>query len=138
MKEADWDRFVGEIIDRMQSPIPAWLWLRTQEVAKGHRIMPPGSVSWFPAADWHENDCISVTKDGEVRIVAVYAQRPGSGAFRRLIDGITLAGLVPVVVCPFPVMELILTNWGWRQSHVGDSFETREDQWRPPDASDPR
>lgn len=101
------------------------------ERAKGHQIVVVGSVSWLPAKDWGPRDVVALDGD-EVRIVAITANRRGTGAFRRLILGIEAAGLKPVVICPFETMRGILERWGWEQAEVGHDFDTRADEWRPP------
>lgn len=127
------DTFAGllhVIALRVAGRVPAWKILADAETARGFTIVRVGSVPWLPAADWHANDCVSLAGK-DVRIVAVAARRPRTGALGRLVAGITAAGLQPVVICPFPDTKAILTKWGWRGRHVGDSFETREEQWRP-------
>lgn len=115
---------------------PAWMAMRDAEIMKGHQWVPVGSVKWLPARDWHKNDCVSITKDGEVRLVAIAAKRPRSGALRRLLAGIEAAGFRPVIVCPIGrQMPAILAKWGWVLTKVGATFYTREDQWRPPEAA---
>jgi len=84
-----------------------------------------------PAVDWVYPAVIS--HDGrEAFIVAIRAKHPGSGAFRRLVDNITAAGLTPVVVCPLgATMPAILKRWRWCctiQGPDGDKVE----EWRPP------
>lgn len=105
--------------------------MREAEVKKGHKLVPVGSVKWLPKKEWRRDAVVS-RAGREVRLVAIMAREPGAGAFRRLLDGIAAAGLKPVVVCPMPTMTSILIRWGWRCREVGDSFDTREDQWRPP------
>lgn len=97
-----------------------------EEVAMGYRPVPVGSVAWLPLADWHPRDVVS-TNSVEVRIVAILARRPGTGALRRLIAGIEREGLRPVVVCPLPDMRRIMHRWGWSCVVIGD-----ETQCRPP------
>ena len=97
--------------------------MRQDERDLGHRIIVPGDEPWLPKADWPDN--IVITQAGkEVRIIAIYAREPGTGAFRRMIDGIKAAGLTPVVVCPFRNMEDILRRWGWAP-------DFKNEEWRP-------
>jgi len=106
--------------------------LRSMELLKGHRWVRPGSVPWLPSSDWHDTDVVSLDGD-EVRLVAIAAKRPGTGAFRKLIWAIEAAGLSPVVICPIGrIMPAILKKWGWVETKVGTTFEDREEQWRPP------
>jgi hypothetical protein len=103
------------------------------EIKAGRAVMQPGSV-WpfeFIEADWHFPAVVS--HDGrEVRIVAILALHPGNGAFRRLVDNITGAGLAPVVVEPVGVvMPAIMKRWKWRGSTRGVG-ENTVNEWRPP------
>jgi len=115
----------------MKPGMTASRWLRESEVMKGHRWVRPGSVPWLSSSDWHETDVVSLDGD-EVRLVAIAAKRPGTGAFRKLIWAIEAAGLKPVVVCPMGIMPAILKKWGWVETKVGTTYEDREEQWRPP------
>lgn len=90
---------------------------------------PVESAEWLNAADWHDGFVISFNKP-TVRIVAIMARAPGTGAFSRLIDGIVLAGLTPVVVAPMMLMPSILKRWGWKEQIRGSGLD-REDSWRP-------
>lgn len=110
---------------------PAWMVLRDHEIEQGYWPVPVGSVPWLPAEDWNEHDVVAMHGD-EVRIVAIAARKPYSGAFKRLLAGIAAAGLKPVVVMPLEEMTEILTKWGWRGRHVGHDYATFETQWRPP------
>jgi hypothetical protein len=104
--------------------------MREIEVAKGYRVVEVGTEKWLPRADWHRRDVFST--DGHVvRIVALKARHPRTGAFNRLLAGIVAANLTPVVICPMDDMELILRRWGWRHREVGFDFDTHEDQWWP-------
>lgn len=118
---------LGVVIAKMLEPgyDPVREMLRS-EIAMGFAPVPVGSVDWLPWADWHPRDVVS-TDGVEVRIVAIMARQPGTGAFRRLIAGIEAAGLRPVIVCPLPDMREIMARWGWVTIRIGD-----EDQCRPP------
>lgn len=105
--------------------------MREAEVARGHKLVPVGSVAWLPAQDWGARDVVS-THGSEVRLVAIGARQPRNGAFTQLLAGIAAAGLRPVVICPLFTMTAILIHWGWDCVAAGHSFETREEQWRPP------
>lgn len=108
---------------------PIWQIMREEEEARGWTVVLPGSVPWFPAADWHATDVVS-RKGNEVRIVAILARRPHTGAFRRMVDGIIAAGLAPVVSTPFEEMAAILTRWGWKSRLRGSGVDI-EETWRP-------
>jgi hypothetical protein len=103
-----------------------------EEVAAGRKPIQPGATEpfVFSADDWEFPQVVSL--DGrEVRITAVLARRPGTGAFRRLLAAIQAAGLKPVVVEPVGVtMPAILARWGWRRTVVGHGFR-RVEEWRP-------
>lgn len=114
----------------LSSDVPAWKVLRDHEIELGHWPVPVGSVPWLPAKDWHEHDCVAMDGD-EVRLVAIAARRPHTGALGRLLAGIAAAGLRPVVVNPMDEMEGILRAWGWRRVRVGHDYVTNEEQWRP-------
>lgn len=102
------------------------------ERARGNAIVAVGTVPWLSAKDWGPRDVVALDGD-EVRIVAIAATRPGRGAFRRLLIGIEEAGLKPVVICPFETMRGILERWGWSETRTGTDFESRSDEWRPPE-----
>jgi hypothetical protein len=104
--------------------------MRADERGKGHTIVKPGEVPWLPVDDWDPTVVVSI--DGNrVRLVAILAKNPGSGAFRRLVDGIQAAGLIPCVVCPTRELEATLTRWKWKRKEVGSSFDNHETYWRP-------
>jgi hypothetical protein len=122
------------------NPLPEWLDLlsdkpiheimRDEERAKGHTVIIPGDRPWFAAEDWRPTDVVSI--DGEeVRIIAIIANNPGSGAFSRMISGIKADGFKPVVLFPFTQMENILSRWGWKGKNVWVSVSDCEEQWRP-------
>src|SRR6185369_14000824 len=100
------------------------------EKERGFEIVETGSVPWLPAADW-PNDIVITQKGKEIRIVAIYAKRPGNGAFRRLITAIIQAGMVPVIVTPVHEMRDTMKRWGWKQKLTGTNFHDREETWHP-------
>lgn len=106
--------------------------MRRDETAKGHKVVWPGEADWFVTGDWLDDAVVTTVPFSPiVRIVAIVAARPSTGAFSRMIRGICKSGLVPVVVCPFPDMEEILKKWGWEHSTEGDGFDS-VDCWTPP------
>jgi hypothetical protein len=120
---------VVETLERARS-IGGFNALLEFEQSKGFAAVFPGEVPWLSAADWPPN--IVVTLNGKtVRIVAIYAKRPGNGAFSRLIRNIVAAGLSPVVIAPMLTMPAILAHWGWTSRQVGHDFDTWEEQWYP-------
>lgn len=105
--------------------------IKRGEISKGYEIVNPGQYRWFNC--WEFYDAI-LSKDGRaIRIVAVIAKNPGTGAFSRLVSGICAEGLKPVVVTPLPEMEAILRGWRWRGVVTPGSYSDREAQWWPSD-----
>lgn len=103
--------------------------MRECERAVGNTVIRAGERPWFPADDWSPGDVVSID-GGEVRIVAIVAKRPRSGALSRMLCGITLAGLRPAIVEPMDDMVTILSRWGWEPSWAGEGFG-RQAIWRP-------
>jgi hypothetical protein len=104
--------------------------LKRGESERGYTPLSPGDVPWFPAADWHPKDTISL--DGKrVRIVAIIARNEATGAFSRMITGIAKENLLPVVIEPMLFMPFILQGWGWHKRIAGTDFASREEQWFP-------
>lgn len=98
--------------------------MRQDERDAGHTIIRAGDVPWLPREDWPDD--LVIARDGKVvRIVAIWARRPGTGAFSRMIDGIVAEGSFPAVVAPFQAMQNILDAWGWRCADE-TWFPTRE------------
>lgn len=118
------------LVSNLLSGKPMWQIMRDAELKRGFTPVPVGSVRWLPLADWGAHDLVSLNGD-EVRIVAIGARRPGTGAFTRLIIAIMAENLMPVVICPLAATVEILERWGWQETHAGSTFEDREDQWRP-------
>lgn len=104
------------------------------EEAKGFRLIPWGASEPIPFTEFEWHDGVLSIDDSrkEVRIVAVAAQRPGFGAFRRLLSAIDRAGYRPVVVEPIgPQMIAILAQYRWRRTLVEHENEVVE-EWRLP------
>jgi hypothetical protein len=96
--------------------------LRQMEIE--HGFAPIEVASWLNNDDWRE---IIATRDHRrVRLVLLDAKQPGTGAFTRLIAGITKAGLVPVIVEP----NKTLTDWcvrhGYRMRIIGKGKDRHE------------
>ncbi|MDE2104135.1 MAG: hypothetical protein KGL39_43255 [Patescibacteria group bacterium] len=102
------------------------------ERARGAVLIPLGATDpiALPREDW---DVGVVTRLGdEIRIVAILAKRPGTGAFSRLLASIRAAGLRPVVVAPLgDVMPALMKRWGWTRTIAGAGFDACK-EWRPP------
>jgi hypothetical protein len=84
--------------------------MRTAELAQGYKIVK--EASWLDWDDWTKWTIIS-TDGRHVRLVALEAVKPGTGAFTRLIEKITAAGLVPVLVEP----GQSLVDWAKRRNY---------------------
>jgi len=96
--------------------------LRRMELEQGHALIEV--ASWLDHADWRE---IIVSRDHRrVRLVLLDARKPGTGAFTRLIDRISKAGLVPVIVEP----NQLLVDWchrhGYRMRIIGKRHHRQE------------
>jgi len=90
--------------------------MQNDERSMGYRIVEAGDVSWYPKADWRTPSCVSIG-GGFVRLVAIMARKPRTGALRRLVTNVQALGLKPVVVCPIGQdMLAILKHWGWRRT----------------------
>jgi hypothetical protein len=129
-------KLADHIAGKRSHPLGVAGFMIEDQIALGRAVVQPGSI-WpfdFPKADWVFPTVVS--HDGrEVFIVAILAQEPGNGAFRRLIGNIRGAGLTPVVVCPVgAIMPAILKRWGWVERIVGNGWEA-VDEWRPPSES---
>ena len=103
--------------------------MREDEILAGNTIICPGMVDWFSSLDWPEDVVVSQRLD-VVRIIAIKATRPGSGAFSRMITGIAAARLMPVVVEPMFDMPLILKQWGWSGRIFGTGVDKEEHAFR--------
>lgn len=103
--------------------------MRENERRDGARVVVPGEVQWLSAADWHPTVVVSVA-GRSVRLVAILANSPGNGAFRRTVAAIMAAGLVPTVIEPTHAMRATMKRWKWKCRHVGYGMNS-EEQWRP-------
>jgi hypothetical protein len=106
--------------------------LRRKNLDAGRINVDAGSVHWLPVADWDPaRNVVSRTSGRHVFITLLEARRPGAGAFARLIDGLSIEQLVPVVIAPTGPMRPILESWRWQKTSFGTTFETKEDRWSP-------
>jgi hypothetical protein len=103
--------------------------MREDEVAMGFEPIYPGERPWLPAEDWSPRDVVSI-RSTTIRIVAILAKRPGTGAFSRLITAIAKAGMTPIVVEPMFDMPNILKRWGWTSQIIGAGSQ-RQEIWSP-------
>ncbi len=123
------EQMIAQVIEAMDGR-PMWEIMRRDEVAKGNSVIVPGDAPWLSADDW--DPTIIVSQSGkEIRLIAILAKQPGTGAFKRTVAGILGADLVPVVIEPLGSMSVILKRWGWSKRIVGSGFMEREEQWRP-------
>lgn len=121
-------QFLTQLFKKLEQ-MPMHEIMRQDERDAGYTVVLPGEQPWFSADDWRGTDVVSMNGK-EVRIVAILAERPGTGAFRRMVDGIVAAGLVPTVIEPFDQMQSILRLWGWRGRVQGTGIN-RQSVWRP-------
>lgn len=103
--------------------------MREDEEDAGYTTVLPGSEPWLSADDWDESIVVSRSKK-EVRLIALMAKHPGSGAFTRTVNGIIDAGLIPVILAPVRDMRETVKRWNWAPRHVGSGWN-HEEQWRP-------
>jgi hypothetical protein len=84
------------------------------EMEQGHEIVSP---QWW-GEDWTHRTIIS--QDGDrIRLIALEAKNPHSGAFTRLIENILRRRLFPVVVEPNELLEGWCIRHGWRGRVIG-------------------
>jgi len=121
-------QYLADLIDRMATT-PIHKIMRDDERALGHTPVIPGDVPWLSPADWPHHVVVSLA-GSKVRIIAIVANEPGNGAFRRLIDGIAAANLTPVVIAPSNEMRATLKRWGWRERSRGYGL-SHEERWSP-------
>ncbi len=114
----------GEILNAMSMGVAIHDLMRSNERKAGYRVVVPGDVPWLSREDWDNTVVVSIDKN-RVRLVAILARNPGSGAFRRTIDGIRSAKLIPVVVEPTLEMQATLKRWGWRGRRVGNGTDVQ-------------
>ncbi len=121
-------QYLTQLFKQLET-MPMYEIMRMDEQDAGYTVVLPGDQPWFVADDWQGSDVVSMNGN-EVRIVAILAKHPGTGAFRRMVDGIVSAGLVPTVIEPFEQMQSILRRWGWRGRVQGKGIN-RCAIWRP-------
>lgn len=121
---------VSELLDRVVAAGGIVAAMRESEEGAGNRVVLPDSVPWLPSKDWGNHPIISI-RGRDVRIVAICALNPWTGAFSRLIDGIIEAGMTPVIVAPMLMMPEILERWGgWFAVEIGEGW-SHETHMRP-------
>ena len=113
----------------MEGGTPIHEYMRADERAAGRRVVIPGEVAWLAAADWNPTVVVSVDRK-VVRLVAILALNPGTGALRRTVAAIIDAGLTPCIVAPTREMRQTMKRWKWKCRHVGYGSQS-EEQWKP-------
>jgi uncharacterized NAD-dependent epimerase/dehydratase family protein len=103
--------------------------LIAHEAARGFVVIRPGEVEWLPLTDWEPLTIVS-QKGHVVRLIAIWARNPGTGAFRRLCENIKRDGSIPHVVAPMRDMQDRLKKWGWRRRTKGMGLD-RQEWWTP-------
>ena len=105
--------------------LPSARLIRNREQFLGYQLV--NKAPWLNPHDWNEA-IISRDKIGRVRIVLIDAVYPRSGAFTRLIAGIKAAGLVPVIVEPFEILEEWCKRHNWKRRTIGQG-DNRQTIW---------
>lgn len=105
--------------------------LEDGEIQRGATLIPWGATTpfEFPKRDW-KRGVISL-KEGTVRIVAIEARQPRSGALKRLIRSIVEAGFKVEIAAAMFEMPAILERWGWVKTSEADPDWGKIDIWRP-------
>jgi hypothetical protein len=95
------------------------------EMQLGTRIV---SRQWCDP-DWTDRTIISQHGD-QIRLVALEAKRPLTGAMGRLVEKILKAGLTPVMVEPNDLVEAWCQRRHWRRRRIGQG-RMRHEIWYP-------
>jgi hypothetical protein len=77
---------------------------KAAELALGYSII--AQARWLDPGEWTK-ECIVTQDDRRIRLVALQARCPHTGAFTRLIENIIMERHVPVIVAP----DVMLTEW---------------------------
>ena len=101
--------------------------LRANEVKMGFSVIT--EARWLSDDDWDRWTIVTQDKN-RIRLVALSARKPGTGAFGRLIDKIMREGLIPVVVEPNPRLEDWCKRHWYRKRNCGQG-ELRHKIWYP-------
>jgi hypothetical protein len=72
-------------------------------------IVEPGQRDWFPASDW-KPDAYLYENESEVWFSLLWARKPRSGAFSRLLAAVEAQGRRVIVPFPLGNMREILTR----------------------------
>jgi hypothetical protein len=87
----------------------------------GVRIIEPGPLpSYLPSHEWLEDSCMGA--DDEVHTMYIFiiaALKPGTGAFRRLIDRLRADGWNVAVIEPLGDMPAICRHMGFISGRLG-------------------
>jgi hypothetical protein len=90
------------------------------ERLQGHRIVK--QAPWFNPDDWDPHTIISQDRR-RIRLVALQAKEPGTGAFTRLVAAILAADLIPVVVEPNGRLVDWCLRHEFRSKRIGTGFK---------------
>jgi len=103
--------------------------MRDDERQRGFAVVQPGDAEWLPKRDWHPDTVVSIRGLVYVRLVLLYAKKPGKGALRRTLAGIWRANLLSEVISPTDRLAAFLKRQGWRETIRGSGFSDREHVW---------
>lgn len=107
---------------------PHWARILQHEVRMGHeRVL---TASWLNWEDWHTDTIITRDGDYRIRLVLLTAMNPGHGALSRLIEGIEMSGLMPVLVEPSIELQKWCQKRNWRERTIGHGDDTHR-VWYP-------
>lgn len=128
----DYQRVTDAMRRIVDHPLGARGVMLEDERANGAVVIPLGATNpiAIPATDWEPG--VVTRKGDEIRLVAIWARHPRSGALGRLLASIATAGLRPVIVSPVgDVMPKLVRRWKWQRTIAGSGFDASE-EWRPP------
>lgn len=106
-------------------PIPEQL--RAAELRRGFALADYQHPHW---QEWSPDSVISFVNAPDlpifVRLMLIIAEKPGTGAFTRLVANMARVDLVPLVIDPTDEFYAMLHRRGWRELLIGETFEERE------------
>ena len=122
---------IDALMEAISNGTPMHVLMRAEEEKLGNRVVVPGDEPWLSPDDWHSTVVVSVDdRARDVRLIAILALDPGTGALRRTVAGIKAAGLTPCIIAPTHEMRATCKRWGWVRTNVGRGWN-HEEQWRP-------
>ena len=127
LPDAKLQHLIEQIMSGGYDPVAA---IVENETTRGFKIVRPGDVPWFRAADWQAASVASI--NGKyVRLVLIHAFESDRGAMTRTLEAINAAGLIPNVIDPTRELQATLKRRGWKSKLRGSTFEDRETVWFP-------